>query len=88
MLDYDSSKPENYLMYCDARNLHSWTITQRLHFYGFRWISRNAVDIIPADNLTGYILEVDLAYPQVFHNKHSDRFAVNIVPCWDQNIEN
>lgn len=73
--DYDSSKPSEYLMYLDVNNLYGYAMSHSLPYGGFKWLDDfNHLDIsnIPSDSPTGYILEVDLDYPAIHHDKHND----------------
>nr|XP_033329021.1 uncharacterized protein LOC117221843 [Megalopta genalis] len=75
MSTYDSSEPSTYLMYLDVNNLYGWTMSQPLPHRGFRWVDDASdfnVDSVPIDSPVGYILEVDLEYPQEIHDSHSD----------------
>ena len=75
MQSYDSSKPSSYLMYFDVNNLYGWAMCQPLPYADFRWIddvSNFDVSSIALDSPTGYILEVDLEYPQHLHDMHTD----------------
>ncbi|XP_011705570.1 PREDICTED: uncharacterized protein LOC105460772, partial [Wasmannia auropunctata] len=67
MSSYDSSKPSSYLMYYDVNNLYGWAMCQPLPYADFRWVD-DAENFdwgaIASDSPTGYILEVDLEYPQ------------------------
>jgi len=71
----DPSKPSSYLMYYDVNNLYGWAMCQPLPYVDFRWVhdtsNFNVMDIA-LDSSTGYILEVDLEYPQHLHNAHTD----------------
>jgi len=61
-------------MYYNINNLYGWAICQLLPYADFRWvndISSFNVDI-ELDSPTGYILEVDLEYPQHLHDAHTD----------------
>ncbi|CAH1101901.1 unnamed protein product [Psylliodes chrysocephalus] len=71
--NYDSSKPTNYLMYFDVNNQYEWAMSQFLPYGGFEWDNTN-IDVIsiPDDAPFGYILEVDLEYPEVLHDSHKD----------------
>jgi len=72
---YDSSKPSSYLMYFDINNLYGWAMCQPLSYTDFRWINdifNFNVMIIALDSPTCYIFEVDLEYPQDFHDAHAD----------------
>ncbi|KYN21767.1 hypothetical protein ALC57_05868, partial [Trachymyrmex cornetzi] len=75
MRSYDSSKPSSYLMYYDVNNLYGWAMCQPLPYAEFRWVEDAAnfdVSAIAQDSPTGYILEVDLEYPQHLHDQHID----------------
>ena len=72
---YDPSKPSSYLMYFDVNNLYGWAMCQPLPYADFRWvedISNFDVSAIASDSPIGYILEVDLEYPQSKHDAHAD----------------
>ena len=61
------------LTYQDANVLYSWAMSQLLPTKNFKWIPPTEVDIlkVPEDNRIGYILEVDLEYPEELHDKHN-----------------
>jgi hypothetical protein len=74
---YDETKPSKFITYLDANNLYGWAMCQPLPTSDFKWIDpedfdsdRLSEDLILPD--TGYILEVDLAYPAELHNLHND----------------
>ncbi|XP_036142333.1 uncharacterized protein LOC105836820 [Monomorium pharaonis] len=72
---YDPLKPSSYLMYFDVNNLYGWAMCQPLPYGNFRWVddmSNFDVSSIALDSTTGYILEVDLEYPQHLHDAHAD----------------
>ncbi|XP_029673716.1 uncharacterized protein LOC115241896 [Formica exsecta] len=72
---YDPSKPLSYMMYFDVNNLYGWAMCQPLPYAEFRWvddISDFDVSAIASDSPIGYILEVDLEYPQHLHDAHAD----------------
>ncbi|CAH0562755.1 unnamed protein product [Brassicogethes aeneus] len=70
---YDSSKPSKYLMYFDVNNQYGWAMSQYLPFGGFDWVDANIdVTSIPDDANEGYMLEVDLSYPEQLHDLHKD----------------
>jgi len=75
MPSYDPLKSSSYLMYFDVNNLYGWAMCQPLPYADFRWVDDisnfNVMDIA-LDSSTGYILEVDLEYPQHLHNAHTD----------------
>ncbi|KAJ8973246.1 hypothetical protein NQ317_005459 [Molorchus minor] len=71
--DYDSNKPSTYLMYFDVNNLYGWAMSQPLPSEGFQWSDTNIdVTTVPDDGEIGYILEVDLEYPETLHDLHKD----------------
>ena len=75
--DYDPAKPSTYLMYYDANNLYGWSMSQYLPTGGFRWLTETEIEhldimSISETNDFGYILEVDLDYPNELHDDHND----------------
>ena len=76
---YDFSKPKSHILYLDANNLYGWAMSQPLPTGSFRWaddaaeLNRLAETIAdhPADSQEGYILEVDLEYPEELHETHN-----------------
>ena len=72
---YDPEKPKNYILYLDANNLCGWAMSQPFPTAAFRWedCGKLAVNILehPIDSPEGYILEVDLRYPQELHEEHN-----------------
>ena len=70
--DMDTYKePRRTLMYQDANALCSWAMSQLLPTKRFKWIDPIDVLELPDDNPLGYILEVDLEYPQELHDRHN-----------------
>ncbi|XP_045466456.1 uncharacterized protein LOC123675190 [Harmonia axyridis] len=73
MDNFDTSKPESYLLYLDVNNLYGWAMSQYLPFGDFEWCDTSVdVSIVPDDGPEGYILQVDLEYPQHLHDLHKD----------------
>lgn len=77
MNNYDESKPSEYLIYLDANNLYGWAMSQPLPYKNFQWLSTDEISHFKLDGITnaskeGFILEVDLEYPDYLHNNHSD----------------
>ncbi|KYN07979.1 hypothetical protein ALC62_01044 [Cyphomyrmex costatus] len=75
MQSYDPSKPSTYLMYYDVNNLYGWAMCQPLPYADFQWVDdveNFDVTTVALDSPTGYILEVDLEYPQHLHDVHAD----------------
>ncbi|KYN18249.1 hypothetical protein ALC57_09442 [Trachymyrmex cornetzi] len=72
---YDPSKPSTYLMYFDVNNLYGWAMSQFLPYGEFQWVDNVEhfnVMSVSSDSVIGYILEVDLVYPQNYHDAHTD----------------
>ena len=40
-LDYDSTKPNSWIMYLDANNLYYWAMKQLLPVGGFQWVTQS-----------------------------------------------
>ena len=77
MKEYDEKAPSKYIMYLDADNLYRWTMCQYPLTSGFRWLTEkeiNKMDLAKykEDSKKGFILEVDLEYPQELHDLHND----------------
>ena len=73
---YDPEKPNIHISYLDANNLYGWAMSQYLPTSGFRWVddcqqlAKNIAEH-PADGPEGYILEVELEYPEDLHDAHN-----------------
>ena len=78
MKDYDTKKKSSYIQYLDGNNLYGKAMTEKLPVRGFRWmddISKMDEDFVKGYNkndIKGYILEVDVDYPNKLQNLHSD----------------
>ena len=73
---YDPEKPNSHILYLDANNLYGWAMSQPLPTGGFQWVEdcnqlTNTITDLPANGAEGYILEVDLEYPQGLHDEHN-----------------
>lgn len=74
--EYNPSEASKFQMYFDVNNLYGWAMSQALPYGSFEWLSPNEImnlDIASiSDNVSpqGYILEVDLEYPQNIHDLH------------------
>ncbi|XP_069366011.1 uncharacterized protein [Maniola hyperantus] len=80
--DYNDSKPSTYLLYLDCNNLYGYAMTKKIPVSDFRFLSQEEIasfDLSDTSNDSdfGYILEVDLVYPDILHDGHKDLpFAV------------
>ena len=78
MKDYDKNKESSYIQYLDANNLYSAAMSKKLPMKGFKWmddISRIDEEFIKGydeNSNKGYVLEVDVNYPQELYDIHSD----------------
>ena len=75
--DYNDKEPSTYIAYLDANNLYGWAMSQYLPFDDFTFLPVEYVDCfdymnVAPDAHTGYILEVDLTYPDHLHDSHND----------------
>ena len=70
---FDPNEDTTYLQYLDANNLYGWAMSQPLPAGGFRWVDVNPNEISELATRTdkGYILEVDISYPEELHNPHN-----------------
>ena len=85
MKNYNNEE-SSYIQYLDTNNLYGWAMSKKLPTNGFKWIDNNetaepsAKHVINEDFIKnynenkdkGYILEVDVKYPERLHELHSD----------------
>jgi len=74
---YDATKPSTFIQYYDANNLYGWAMSQPLPTGRFQFLDYenfHNIDFksIPHDSPVGYVLEVDLEYPDELHDDHND----------------
>ena len=72
---YNDAENNKYLMYYDVNNLYGWAMTESLPYGDFKWVKnvdRPNFFQVSDDNEFGFILEVDLAYPEHLHDAHKD----------------
>ena len=72
----EASKNVN-ILYLDMNNLYGCAMSQYLPISDFKWVKvineiEQKLMRIKKDSSTGYILEVDLEYPQKLHDIHND----------------
>ena len=75
MKNYDPAKLSIYKSYLDMNNLYGWTMSDYLPYGWFKWlknVDKFDVNSISENNPVGYILEVDLEYPDKLHVLHND----------------
>ena len=73
--DDDLTKLLKYILYLDMNSLYGWAMTGNLLYGGSKWLKNvNWFDVnsIIEKNPIGYILEVNLEYPDKLHALHND----------------
>ena len=105
MKNYDKNKESTYLEYLDANNLYGWEMLQKLPARNFKWIEKGDISKFNEafiknyheNSDKGYILKVDVKYPEKICMLHSDlaflaeRMKINKctkLTCTIQNKEN
>ena len=78
---YVGKKPSKYITYLDANNLYGQTMSQYLPYGKFKWLNQKEIDkfdvnsieynFIEENSSNGYILEVDLKYPDEWNGKYT-----------------
>ena len=75
MKDYDSTKPSKYISYLDLNNVYDSTMSSYLSYGGFKWLKNVDgfnVNSVSKKSPIGYILEVNVEYPDELHVLHND----------------
>ena len=75
MSDYDSNKTSTFITYLDKNNLYGWPMSKYLPYSEFEClknVDKLYVMSINDKSSIGYILEVDLKYPNELHKLHKD----------------
>ena len=105
MNNHDKNEESSYLEYLDANNLYGWAMSQKLQVRNFKWIEKGDISKFnetfiknyDENSEKGYILEVDLKYPEKIPMLHSnlaflpERMKINKctkLTCTIQNKEN
>ena len=75
--DYGSSEKSIYIIYLDTNNSYGWGMSQYLLYGGFKWLNQKEIDKFDENSISenssiGYILEVDLEYPNELHQLRND----------------
>ena len=73
---YDSGKESKYITYLYVNNLYGYTMSQYLPYSEFKWLNKKEINkfflnLICENSSKGYILEVDLEYPNELHKMHN-----------------
>ena len=77
MKDYDENKDSSYIHYLDTNNLYGMAMCEKLPVKGFKWM--DDISIINEEFVKskkkiskGYILKVDVDYPNELQDLHRD----------------
>ena len=69
---YNPAEPTNYITYLDANNLYGWAMSLPLPKSGFHWKrampTEEQITKMKPNSKKGWILEVDLEYPEELHD--------------------
>ena len=74
---YSEVSKNKHILYLDMNNLYGDAMSQYLPYANFKWVKninkiKQKLMNIKNNSSTGYILEVDLEYPQELHDIHND----------------
>ena len=75
MNDYDPKKPSTLTSYLDMNNLYGWAMSEYLLYEGFKGLKNvDEFDMmsISEKNPIGYLLKVELKYPDKLNKLHND----------------
>ena len=75
MKNYDPTKPSKYITYLDMNSLYGWAMSGYLPYGGFKCfknVDNFDINSISEKSSIGYILEVDLQYPDKLHVLRND----------------
>ena len=73
--DYDLKKQSTFISYLDVNNFYGWAMSEYRPYEGFKWLENiDGFDVmsISKKSLIGYLLEVDLKYPDELRELHND----------------
>ena len=86
MKSYNNNEESSYIQYLDANNLYGWAMSKNLPANGFKWLDTSETSTLASSNKIneefiknynendskGYIFEMDVKYPKILHELHSD----------------
>ena len=75
MKNEDPTKPSKYIRYLDKNNLYGWGMSRYHPYRGYKWLKKFDnfdVNLISEKSPIGYILELDLEYPEELFEFHND----------------
>ena len=68
--NYDPKKASTFITYLDMINLYGWAMSEHLPYGEFEWLKNvDEFDVMSVNEKSdiGYLLEVDLEYPDELH---------------------
>ena len=86
----------SYLEYLDVNNLDGWAMSQKLPVRNFKWIEKGDISKFneafiknhDENSDKGYILEVDVKYPEKIRMLHSDlAFSPEIISALSLHVQ-
>ena len=75
MKNQDPTKPSKYITYLDESKLYDWRMSRYHPYRGYKWlknVDNFDVNLISEKSPVGYILELDLEYPEELFELHND----------------
>ena len=83
--NYRPEEPISYLCYLDANSLYVTCQSFSLPVVDFRFLTQSEIDAFDVNSVSdqsdrGYILEVDLQYPEHLHDAHSVSYTHLTLP--------
>ena len=75
MCDSDSNKQSTFITNLDKNNFYGRAMSEYLPYEEFKWLENvDKLDVMSINEKSdiGYILEVDLKYPDELHDLHND----------------
>ena len=96
MNNHDKNNESSYLEYLDANNLYGWAMSQKLPVRNFKWIEKGDISKFneafiknyDENSDKGYILEVDVKYPEKIRMLHSDlAFSPEIISALSLHVQ-
>ena len=75
MDDYHPKKQATFISYFDMNNLYGWAMSEYLCYEGFKRLENvDEFDVVSINekSLIGYLLDVDLRYPDKLHELHNN----------------
>ncbi|XP_026819648.1 uncharacterized protein LOC113558395 [Rhopalosiphum maidis] len=72
--EYETSKPDSWIIYQDCNNLYGWAMSEYIPYGGFEWIepTLDGLENLNDTSDIGRMYEVDIEYPQRLHDDHND----------------